>query len=598
MSLDVDERLTNSFTPQRVVDAYIQYKHSKWDHLSTSEMDSPRITIPMGADGVTFEAFEKQLYRHARNIARRVQNGTYSFYPFREVEVEKEPAANGKSPKFRTLSIASIRDALVQSILYQDVVYQPLEALFAKLDQPYPVSFAYRKGRSAPQASKNVYDFAQSGYWHVFDADLSRYFDTIPHNDLMKRLYEVIGASGMRTCTLLKRFICVDRVPFDTYKSAKWNGRKVGYKIFQKRKPTRCKREAGVPQGGVLSGMLANLYLHSFDEWVVTKLSLRIDIKYVRYADDFVILARSPAVLSDIHSEVRKQIELLGLSLNEDKTKHIDIRQEGLDFVGFSFDEEHMRIRERNVRKYQTRVIEDVIKPRAKKIDLIPDPKIALRSLAKHLRYKVHGVSDEEPCPKCGYTRVGEPRSWIAFFQAVTDNKQLHMLDKWTRKQAYAFMYDNYGIRISRKRLRRAGLRSLINEKYRLARTRRKPCLCDIEEYGVWPFVSDIFQGRKLRTLALRRPFLITKVTKRNIHLSVGTRKYLISKNAFGDLWTRLETDKQLVRANLERDGYKNTSHLFALLAELPGVQISYWPLRLSYSGPRPSAFLAFRYPD
>lgn len=589
MSDSIDNVLQSVFTPQRVVEAFYEYKLSKWDRFT--DLDDPDIGIPMGADGVTFESFEKQLERHADNICRRVREGRYIFHPFRELEIEKEPATPEKPAKYRTLSIASIRDALVQTILYNDVLYEPVELLFSMLDSLEIVSFAYRKGKSAPAAAQLVHSYIQSGYWYVFDADLSKYFDTIPHHKLLNRLSLVIGGNETETYKLVRRFVHTDRVLHNTYKYAGRKGKYPGYKIFHWRKPLRTKREKGVPQGGVLSGMLANLYLHDFDEWVISELANSIDLKYARYADDFVILTRLPEDLETIHREVKERIKPLDLQLNEDKTEKLDIRIKGFDFVGFHFGEDHMRVHERNIDRYKKRIL--------KIIDEVPeyledrdDPAATLRWLTWRIKYKVQGLSGDEPCPRCGQGRVGQPRSWMAFFQAVTDDEQLRKLDKWTRQAIYDFMHKKYRVRVSRSDLRKVGVRSLVNEKYRIPKIRLMPCLCEIEELGLWHFAGEMFNGKQFLTLALKRPFFVIGVDNNGIRISVGGKRNVIPKDIFINLWKRLNQDKLFSRIELEKDGIQNTSQIVALLSELAGVNISLWPITLYLTDKKPAEFL------
>ena len=406
---NIDDYLIASFTPEKVIQAYKNYKLAKWDHFSG--LDDPGIKIPMGADGVKYEAFEKQIHRNVKNICQRVIEDRYTFYPFREREIEKEPVTPGKEKKYRTLSIASIRDVLVQTILYENVLYQPIESIFSPLDRIEPVSFAYRKGKSAPKAAEQLQEYILSGYHYVFDADLSKFFDTIPHDKLLKKLVTAIGGETSRAYKLVRRFISTDKVPYITYRNAMRKGRKIGAKIFYWRKPKREKREKGVPQGGILSGMLANLYLHEFDEWVLCTLGKQFDLKYVRYADDFVILTRSMVELPIIHELVKAQLKEMKLDLNEDKTKDdVDIYQKGLDFVGFQFDGKFIRARERNIEKFKSRVLEilDKVPP-----DILQKnkPSKTLRYIIRRINYKVSGRSGKETCPTCGYIRQSSPRS-------------------------------------------------------------------------------------------------------------------------------------------------------------------------------------------
>jgi RNA-directed DNA polymerase len=154
------------FSADAIKAAYVRYKESKTDRFR-----SDRIRIPMGADGITWEDFECNLDRNAHNISRRVLNGSYQFYPFREKDVEKPGGG------VRILSIAGVRDALVQRQLYE-ALYESAEAMFAQpgLDQ---VSFAYRRGKSAPYAVRCIWQaYKSDGYGYAFDADICKLFDT------------------------------------------------------------------------------------------------------------------------------------------------------------------------------------------------------------------------------------------------------------------------------------------------------------------------------------------------------------------------------------------------------------------------------------
>lgn len=209
------------FTVEAIKAAYTKYKESKTDRYKPDQ-----IRIPMGADGVTGKNFERNLDHNARNISRRVLNGTYQFYPFREKNVQKP---NGGE---RVLSIAGVRDVLVQHQLYE-ALYKSAEAMFAQpgLDQ---VSFAYRKGKSAPCAALHIWQaYRRSGHGYALDADIQKFFDTLDHERLMALVDNWIGRDTIAG-KLLWRYIRTDRVPYDKYPhDPDWK------KFFMTKKPNR-----------------------------------------------------------------------------------------------------------------------------------------------------------------------------------------------------------------------------------------------------------------------------------------------------------------------------------------------------------------------
>ncbi|HLG30463.1 MAG TPA: reverse transcriptase domain-containing protein, partial [Candidatus Brocadiales bacterium] len=259
--LDIEKH----FTIDALRATYDDYKSSKTDRFTG------KVNVPMGADGVTWYAFEKNLEVNLANISRRVLNGSYHFYPMREFKIPKPDGG------MRTLSIACIRDAIVQRGLYF-ALQESSEEIFKTLDD---VSFAYRKGQSGGTAALHIWDSFKQGFLWAFDADIKKFFDPLDHERLMGLVAEWVGEDSLAR-KLIWRFIRISYVPADSYPKQK--------NYFMHHKPKCCARPAGVPQGGVLSGMLANLYLHEFDRWVVKELSSQCELRYYRYADDFVIL--------------------------------------------------------------------------------------------------------------------------------------------------------------------------------------------------------------------------------------------------------------------------------------------------------------------
>lgn len=589
MKITVDDTLVKVFSPNRIISAYYDYKLAKWDRFSG--FDKPEINVPMGADGVDFSAFEKQIERHATNISYRVKSGKYIFYPFRVVEKLKEPATPSKPAKFRPLSIVSIRDALVQSILYQDVLYEPIEKIFSELDDISLVSYAYRKGKSAPLAAERIFSCLQDGYWFVYDADITKYFDSIPHDKLLTRLAKLIGGKRSKTFQLVKRFVNTDVVPYDTYKYARTKGEIVREKIFHWQKPKRQKRSKGIPQGGVLSGMLANLYLHDFDVWVVSSLGRKIDLQYIRYADDFVILVKSAKDLKTIEKRVENKIKKIGLEINQQKTDKYDVRNKGLDFVGFHFNKRHIRAKDKNIERFKKKLMEVFQSPPQYVVNA-KKPKIALKWLIKRVNRKILGQSGATVCPVCRQTRVGASHSWITFFNTVTDLSQIRDLDKWMRLEIYNFMYKHHRIRLDRKDLRDRGLKSLVNQKYKVGNMKMHPCLCDIERDGIWRYMKDMFQGKKIKTIAKQTTFLISKVDKENLTLFINKNKYVISKDVLLKAWEDLKTTGALSRASLEHSGVQCSSQVVAILRYFPAIQVKTQPIQLYFSPAKSADFL------
>ncbi|MDP9314642.1 MAG: reverse transcriptase domain-containing protein [Chloroflexota bacterium] len=457
-----DIRLQELFSPDHLRQAFFDYKEQKTDFF-----DPDQISIRMGADGVSPEAFEKQLDRNVANISKKVLAGAYLFYPFREIEVLKPDG--GK----RILAIASIRDVLVQQQLYK-FIYPLCEKLF-ELHSVDQVSFAYRKNFSAPQAALYVREFLNAGYCYALDADIVKYFDSIPHERLFLLLESLLGTNTL-AYKQVRRFILTDKVPYQSYMHRR-HGKLVGKEVFRKIKPKRQRREQGIPQGGILSGMLANLYLHEFDRWLMESVRKQIDLRYVRYADDFIILVKDESLLLQLREQVADKLLEIGLQLhtNPKKTRLVDVYSEGLNFVGFRFTKDAIQPRQRNIIKFKQR-FKETLKQDALLRHRFRNQQRRLQVLvSKKLNFKILG-RPEIPCPNCNLPIDKRPKSWMGYFSVVTDVQQLKSLDKWIRTQIVKHFRDKYDYRIDRKMLRHAQLASIEQEFYRLRK--RKICTC------------------------------------------------------------------------------------------------------------------------
>jgi group II intron reverse transcriptase/maturase len=256
-----------------------------------------------GVDGQTIESITSSAERQQQwldLLQEGVKAKTYRPSPVRRVYIPKSDGGQ------RPLGIPTVKDRVVQMAAM--LVLMPIfEADF------HPHSFGFRPGRNAHQAIETIVGAIRQGRTEVLDADLSKYFDTIPHRGLLKLVARRVSDGSV--LRLIKMWL---RAPVQEED-------KDGTKRI---KPNR----SGTPQGGVISPMLANLYLNALD-WTVNE---KVEDKpvLVRYADDFVILSM-PGQGTALRQRLRQWLTARGLTLNEEKTRLVQSR-EGFNFLGFS----------------------------------------------------------------------------------------------------------------------------------------------------------------------------------------------------------------------------------------------------------------------
>ena len=339
-----------------------------------------------GVDGITVEAFAKDSQNRLLAVSEHLKRGTYQPQPVKRVWIPK-PGSAEKRP----LGIPTVRDRVVQTALR--MVTEPIfEREFA------PASHGFRPGRSCQDALRRVDELLQSGHCQVVDIDIrglpvvfgkeksdrlsrcARLFDAIPHGRLMAEVGKHI-ADG-RVLGLIEAFLQAEVME--------------GMRSWEV--------EKGTPQGGVISPLLANIYLNPLD-WMLAQAGLEM----VRYADDIVVLCREPERAMQALESIREWMTEAGLELHAGKTKVVDMAQAGnhFDFLGYRF----WRGKAGNLRRF--------IRPKSRQ---------KLRERLKPLTRRANGHSLEAIVAKINPILQG----WYGYFRCASADA-LGEMDGWVR---------------------------------------------------------------------------------------------------------------------------------------------------------------------
>lgn len=347
-----------------------------------------------GIDGVTFEAIEAAgVEGFLRPIQKELERRDYRPMRCRRKEIPKEGG------KVRILSIPSIRDRVVQGALR--LILEPIfEADFQ------PGSFGYRPKRSAHQAVEGVSEAIVRRKRHVIDIDLRAFFDSVRHHILLKKVAERVNDDDVMH--LLKMML-------------------------------KATGEKGVPQGGVISPLLSNIYLNEVDRMLerakeVTRQGEWTYIEYARYADDLVILVSSEPrwdwLLKKAEQRLREELAKLEVELNEEKSRIVDLEKgESFGFLGFEF----RLARSRSGKWYPNRA------PRMKKRTAM------LRELKRVFRrYK------SQPVQKVIAEINPKLKGWVDYFAIGHSSRCFSYLRLWVEKRVrrhirYAQKRGGYG---------------------------------------------------------------------------------------------------------------------------------------------------------
>ena len=365
------------------------------DVLATALEAVVRNSGAAGVDGIGVAAIKAGRETFLAALQGQLRARSYRPSPVLRVWIPKD---DGKQ---RPLGIPTVKDRIVQMALL--ILLQPIfEADF------HEASYGYRPGKNARQALEAIRTAIRQGKYEVIDADLSGYFDTIPHAGLLRLVARRVSDGSI--LALVKAFL---KAPIVEEKSGR---------------QTIQPNERGTPQGGVISPLLANLYLNSLDHGVNDQPEL--EAKLVRYADDFVLLCR-PGNGAALYQRLKAYLQRKGLKLNAAKTRVLDVRKESFRFLGFEVSWRQSA----QTRRYYAHVR--------------PGPK-SERELREKVRGELNHWTHYRSCTEAIRSVNRVVRGWSQYFHYGHCTGVFIRNDDWLRERVRTWLWGKYRRRLGR----------------------------------------------------------------------------------------------------------------------------------------------------